>query len=169
MLGLPSPGQVTSFIGQGMQAAENFVSGAVNGAVDAVQSFASEPASNTTTLYSPTGTAAPVVVSGTVSADDFQAFQNLVANAFDAVRSDIAAIRANGPANDGVGGMLEGNGGGGGMNNNLLLVLALSGGLGGTTTSLTSNPLLLILLLGNGGLGSNGGMGLAEMMALGVI
>lgn len=148
---LPTPGAVVSAIGGAMQGAEQFVTGAVNTAIDTLQNVASEstrPEARATIMDPRTG--ARTDIQGAVSAEDFRKFADAVAKTFNAVREDIASIRAYGA--DGEGGLLGGygNGGGGGGSgiDPLMLVLLLNGSGSGT---LDTNTLALLMLSGGGG------------------
>lgn len=158
---LPSPGQVVGAIGAGMQAAENFVTGGLNAAVDGLQEYVEEPTAAATGVTSPNSPGSPpVTLEGVVGKADFDEFCRKVGAAFQAVREDIASIRAYGA--DGESGSLYQSSGGG--MDPLLLILALGGTSG--TSSLTDNPLLLMLMMQQGGGGADF---LPYALALGLI
>ena len=154
----PSPGQVAG-------AVEDFISGGLRGAIDAVRTAAGQSAANpglTATIMDP-ATGRRGELGGVVSRDEFVAFQRQVVDAFHAVAADLASSRAYGA---GDGGLYGGNAGGG---IDAVTLLLLTGAIGGTGTT-TIDPLVLILLMGNGGGGGFGGMDpLVMMLLLGLI
>lgn len=163
-LSIPSPGDFVSGAGRAMQGVENFVSGALTGAISAVDSHA-ENAAAPATVSNPANPGATQLLDGVVSDQEFENYQRKVSEAFHAVAADIASLRAYGT--DGSNGLYSSEqGGGGGGQNNMLLMLLLLGG----TTTLTSNPLLLLLMMGGNGFGgSGGGFDIATALALGLV
>lgn len=171
MFSIPSPGDVVSGIGHAMQGAEQFVSGALNGAISAVENHADQP-SQPATVSNPQNPNATALLNGVVSVDTFNRFQQRVIEAFQAVRADIASLRAYGP--DGESGVLYGdsnsgggNGGGFGGGNPLMMILLLQSITGASSSSTTLTQLLpLMLIMGNGG---GQGFSLATFLAMGLI
>lgn len=171
MFQIPSPGDFVAGVGSAIQGAERFVSGAVTGAIAAVENHDSARASDAPAamVSNPANPGAgSTSLQGVVSTQDFADYQRKVAEALNAIAGDIASLRAYGT--DGTNGLYQSQSGGGGFGgggNNTLLMLLL---LGGTTTTLTSNPLLLLLLMGGGGFGGNGGgFDIATALALGLV
>lgn len=151
-LGLPSPGQVISAIGNAAQNAENFVSSGVNNAISAMENTVEnfDPgATSSVTVVGQNGQTGNLNLRDVVTRAEFARFVNQVHAGFDAVRSDVASIRTHGPTGDGTGGLYDSteddSSGSSGMDP-LMMVLLLNGGLGtGGTGTLDTTTLLLLM------------------------
>jgi len=157
----PSPGQVAG-------AVEDFITGGLRGAIDAVRTAAGASAANpdaTTTIVDPR-TGQRSEYAGVVSREEFAAFSRQVSEAFGHVAADIAAINSQGAG----GGMYGSAGGGMGGMDPLLLVLLLGGTLGTGTGALDTTTLLVLMMSGGFGGGGAGGIDpIVMLLLLGVL